>query len=146
MPSRLKSDIDLGAVREWARANGHTVSDRGRLPSTIVEAPKGQQPQRPAPVSSGLREGFVPLRADPSSFPSFRRILLFATQPKSVPVAPISQGGLASSRVSARAAATCSRGRFLRDRSPTAPLRRSIETGPARVLADVRASEYHRLR
>ena len=37
---RSKSDIDLGAVREWARANGHTVSDRGRVPSTIVEAYK----------------------------------------------------------------------------------------------------------
>ena len=38
--SRAKSDVDLGAVREWARANGHTVSDRGRVPITIVEAYK----------------------------------------------------------------------------------------------------------
>ena len=38
--SRAKSDIDLGAVREWARANGHTVSDRGRVPATIVDAYK----------------------------------------------------------------------------------------------------------
>ncbi|MCJ1707117.1 Lsr2 family protein [Microbacterium sp. VKM Ac-2923] len=35
---RQKSDLDLGAVREWARANGHTVSDRGRVPSMIVDA------------------------------------------------------------------------------------------------------------
>lgn len=35
---RVKSDLDLGAVREWARANGHTVSDLGRMPATIVEA------------------------------------------------------------------------------------------------------------
>ncbi|PNW09423.1 hypothetical protein C1632_10280 [Microbacterium testaceum] len=38
--SRAKSDLDLGAVREWARANGHTVSDRGRVPVTIVDAYK----------------------------------------------------------------------------------------------------------
>ncbi|MDZ5143628.1 Lsr2 family protein [Microbacterium testaceum] len=38
--SRAKSDLDLAAVREWARANGHTVSDRGRVPATIVDAYK----------------------------------------------------------------------------------------------------------
>lgn len=38
--SRTKSDIDLAEVREWARANGHTVSDRGRVPGTIVDAYK----------------------------------------------------------------------------------------------------------
>ena len=37
---RLKSDLDLGAVREWARANGHTVSDRGRVPATVIDAYK----------------------------------------------------------------------------------------------------------
>lgn len=26
------------AIRAWARRNGHTVSDRGRIPGTIVEA------------------------------------------------------------------------------------------------------------
>jgi hypothetical protein len=29
---------DTAAVREWARAHGHTVSDRGRLPRHIMEA------------------------------------------------------------------------------------------------------------
>ena len=29
---------DLGAVREWARANGHTVSDRGRISADIQAA------------------------------------------------------------------------------------------------------------
>ncbi|WP_460772286.1 histone-like nucleoid-structuring protein Lsr2 [Microbacterium sp. GXF7504] len=29
---------DLTAVREWARKNGHTVSDRGRIPASILEA------------------------------------------------------------------------------------------------------------
>lgn len=36
--SPRKSSVDLGAVREWARANGHTVSDRGRVPGSIVDA------------------------------------------------------------------------------------------------------------
>ncbi len=29
---------DLSAVREWARANGHAVSDRGRVPAAVLEA------------------------------------------------------------------------------------------------------------
>lgn len=37
-PARPKSDLNLGAVREWARANGHTVSDRGRVPATVIDA------------------------------------------------------------------------------------------------------------
>lgn len=32
------SNTDTKAVREWARANGHTVSDRGRVPAEIVAA------------------------------------------------------------------------------------------------------------
>lgn len=28
----------LAAIREWARANGHTVSDRGRIASSVIEA------------------------------------------------------------------------------------------------------------
>lgn len=27
-----------GAIREWARNNGHSVSERGRIPAAIVEA------------------------------------------------------------------------------------------------------------
>ena len=26
------------AIREWARQNGHTVSDRGRIPKSVIEA------------------------------------------------------------------------------------------------------------
>lgn len=37
---RAKSDLDLATVREWARANGHTVSDRGRVPATVIDAYK----------------------------------------------------------------------------------------------------------
>ncbi len=29
---------DLAAIREWARANGHEVSDRGRIAAPITEA------------------------------------------------------------------------------------------------------------
>jgi hypothetical protein len=29
---------DTAAVREWARAHGHTVSERGRIPRHILEA------------------------------------------------------------------------------------------------------------
>lgn len=37
--SAKKSDPkQLQAVREWANANGHKVSDRGRIPASVVEA------------------------------------------------------------------------------------------------------------
>lgn len=42
-PSRAKNDLDLAAVREWARANGHTVSDRGRVPSSVIDAFKSSR-------------------------------------------------------------------------------------------------------
>lgn len=29
---------DLQDVRAWAHSNGHTVSDRGRIPQTVLEA------------------------------------------------------------------------------------------------------------
>jgi hypothetical protein len=37
---RATSTLDLNAIREWARANGHTVSDRGRVAASIVDAYK----------------------------------------------------------------------------------------------------------
>lgn len=36
--SPAKGQPDLGIVREWARANGHTVSDRGRVSGVIQAA------------------------------------------------------------------------------------------------------------
>ena len=36
-PTRSNRD-QTAAIREWARANGHTVSDRGRIPKAVVEA------------------------------------------------------------------------------------------------------------
>jgi Lsr2 len=35
---RGRGALDTAAVREWARAHGHTVSDRGRIPRHILEA------------------------------------------------------------------------------------------------------------
>ncbi|MBF4563155.1 Lsr2 family protein [Microbacterium sp. VKM Ac-2870] len=35
---RKSSSVDLAAVRAWARANGHTVSERGRVSASILEA------------------------------------------------------------------------------------------------------------
>jgi hypothetical protein len=32
------SSVDLAAVRLWAKQNGHQVSDRGRLPKTVLDA------------------------------------------------------------------------------------------------------------
>ena len=32
------SSTDSGAVREWARANGYTVSERGRIPAEVKAA------------------------------------------------------------------------------------------------------------
>lgn len=32
------SSSDTKAIREWARENGHEVSDRGRIPADVMEA------------------------------------------------------------------------------------------------------------
>jgi hypothetical protein len=36
-PARVDRE-QTAAIRTWARDNGHTVSDRGRIPKTVVEA------------------------------------------------------------------------------------------------------------
>lgn len=35
---RASTGTDSAAVREWARANGHTVSERGRISKTVMDA------------------------------------------------------------------------------------------------------------
>jgi len=35
---RTPSTGDTAAIREWAQANGHKVSSRGRIPADVVEA------------------------------------------------------------------------------------------------------------
>lgn len=37
-PSRSSSTEDLQVVREWARANGYKVKDRGRIPFSVMDA------------------------------------------------------------------------------------------------------------
>ncbi len=38
-PGRRKgADNRTAQIREWARANGHQVNERGRIPGTVVEA------------------------------------------------------------------------------------------------------------
>jgi hypothetical protein len=36
--ARSRSSKDLGAIREWAKENGHAVSERGRIPASVVDA------------------------------------------------------------------------------------------------------------
>lgn len=37
-PVATPAGVDVTAVREWARENGHTVSERGRLSAKVLEA------------------------------------------------------------------------------------------------------------
>jgi nucleoid-associated protein Lsr2 len=37
-PVRTKLAADTGTVKEWARANGYQVRDRGRVPKAVVAA------------------------------------------------------------------------------------------------------------
>ena len=44
----------LAAVREWARSNGHNVSNRGRISAEVQKAfDAAHQPSTPQPVSAG---------------------------------------------------------------------------------------------
>lgn len=36
--SHTRSDDRTGEIRGWARTNGYTVSDRGRISATVIEA------------------------------------------------------------------------------------------------------------
>jgi hypothetical protein len=36
--SRSRSASDLAAIREWARAQGYQVSDRGRISANVIDA------------------------------------------------------------------------------------------------------------
>lgn len=35
---RASTSPEIAAIRAWAQANGHAVSERGRIPATVVEA------------------------------------------------------------------------------------------------------------
>ena len=57
-----------GAIRDWARKNGHAVSDRGRIPASVVDAyeaahsARTPSPPALAPLVPGPCEGAVPSR------------------------------------------------------------------------------------
>lgn len=48
--SQPQSKSEREQIRQWARANGHTVADRGRIPATVVDA------YRRAHAAGGLRK------------------------------------------------------------------------------------------
>lgn len=52
-----RSSAENQAIREWAQANGHSISERGRIPAAIIES--YEEAQAPAPVK--------PVRAAKSS-------------------------------------------------------------------------------
>lgn len=35
---RAASSPEIAVIREWANANGHAVSERGRIPASVIEA------------------------------------------------------------------------------------------------------------
>ena len=37
-PTSTAHSVELAAIREWARANGHTAPSRGRIPVVIIDA------------------------------------------------------------------------------------------------------------
>jgi hypothetical protein len=37
-PRRRSGQTDYGPVREWAKENGYSVSERGRVPANVLEA------------------------------------------------------------------------------------------------------------
>ena len=37
-PTRTRAAADTRTVKEWARANGHQVRDRGRIPKAVIDA------------------------------------------------------------------------------------------------------------
>lgn len=37
-PRRSANKVDYGPIREWAKKNGYTISDRGRVPANVLEA------------------------------------------------------------------------------------------------------------
>ncbi|MDT0276285.1 histone-like nucleoid-structuring protein Lsr2 [Blastococcus goldschmidtiae] len=38
VPGPRKSREDSSAIREWAKKNGHEVSERGRIPTAVIQA------------------------------------------------------------------------------------------------------------
>jgi len=62
-----RSREETAAIREWANANGHEVSARGRIPSTVIEAyeNRGSAPVAAAAVEVPVVEAAVEAEAKP---------------------------------------------------------------------------------
>lgn len=43
-PRSADDGVDQAAVRAWARRNGHTVNERGRVPAAVVSAYRASAP------------------------------------------------------------------------------------------------------
>ena len=58
---------ETAAIREWANANGHVVSARGRIPSTVLEAyeHRGSTPVAPAVIAVPVVESGVEAEPKP---------------------------------------------------------------------------------
>jgi Lsr2 len=68
---------DLGAIRVWARENGHSVSERGRIPGALISAydaavnaaaavtPKAGPPRKRAPRKAATTRKRAPRKAAP---------------------------------------------------------------------------------
>ena len=63
-PGSTRTRSDLGAIREWARANGHQVSDRGRISAEVQEAYDKANALSVGPVG-GARTRLAALAAAP---------------------------------------------------------------------------------
>jgi hypothetical protein len=51
----------LTAIREWARANGHVIADRGRIPAAITQAFDDAHDQPQPKKGSGRKNGATPV-------------------------------------------------------------------------------------
>ena len=54
-----RSREETAAIREWANANGHEVSTRGRIPSNVIEAYENRRSAPVAPVAAAAVEAPV---------------------------------------------------------------------------------------
>ncbi len=65
---------ETAAIREWANANGHVVSARGRIPSTVLEAyeHRGSTPVAPAVIAVPVVESGVEAGSEAEAKPKRR--------------------------------------------------------------------------
>lgn len=68
-PARSTADRErLTAIRQWGKANGHTISDRGRIPQDVVEAFEAAQSAAAVEAATPAKRS---RRAKPKAAPEF---------------------------------------------------------------------------